>query len=76
MTDRLCASTYLLYASFVSVDGAMEESVSEFLVREEVTLDMKAINPFILHDTDRAQIPLNLYNHKETNVLVTRGREA
>ena len=76
VTDRLCASTSLLYASFVSVDGAMEESVSEFLVREEVTLDMKAINPFILHDTDRAQIPLNLYNHKETNVLVTRGREA
>ena len=76
VTDRLRASTYLLYANFVSVDGAMEESVSEFLVREEVTLDMKAINPFILHDTDRAQIPLNLYNHKETNVLVTWRREA
>lgn len=42
VTDRLRASTYLLYANFVSVDGAMEESVSEFLVREEVTLDMKA----------------------------------
>lgn len=76
MTDRLRASTYLLYANFVSVDGAMEESVSEFLVREEVTLEVKAINPFILHDTDRAQIPLNLYNHKETKVLVMCRREA
>ena len=56
MTDRLRASTYLLYANVVSVDGAMEESVSEFLVREEVTLDMKAVSPFILHDTDRAPV--------------------
>lgn len=66
--DRLRASTYLLYANFVSTEGDLEETVSEFLVREEITLDVKAVNPFVLHDTDRAQIPVNLYNHKEVNV--------
>ena len=66
--DRLRASTYLLYANFVLTEGDLEETVSEFLVREEITLDVKAVNPFVLHDTDRAQIPVNLYNHKEVNV--------
>lgn len=66
--DRLRASTYLLYANFVTTEGDLEETVSEFLVREEITLDVKAVNPFVLHDTDRAQIPVNLYNHKEVNV--------
>lgn len=66
--DRLRASTYLLYANFVTTEGDLEETVSEFLVHEEITLDVKAVNPFVLHDTDRAQIPVNLYNHKEVNV--------
>ena len=67
---RLEPSTYVLYSNFVSAEGVLEEEVSEFLVRKDVATSVKVLNPFILHDNDKTEIPLNLYNQRSTSVVI------
>ena len=60
----------MLYSNFVSAEGVLEEEVSEFLVRKDVATSVKVLNPFILHDNDKTEIPQNLYNQRSISVVI------